>query len=166
MSGSTDPGAPGNGSIMCLVLVAIGWVSEPLMAVEMAAQSSRTTHGRQEDVDGCRLLAAYLVGALSGVTKEKLLAPDGWIVEALPEALSPKIAAIAAGSESFEEGALMAVNLGDDADTTGAVFGQIGGAFYGVEGIPQGWFEKMAMRERIEELATQLIQTKGASSPS
>jgi ADP-ribosyl-[dinitrogen reductase] hydrolase len=58
-----------------------------------------------------------------------------------------------AGSDSFEEGALKAVNLGDDADTTGAVFGQIGGAFYGVEGIPEGWLAKVAMRERIEELA-------------
>jgi ADP-ribosylglycohydrolase len=58
------------------------------MAVEMAAQSSRTTHGTQEAVDGCRLLAAYLVGALSDVSKEDLLAADGWIVEALPEARS------------------------------------------------------------------------------
>ena len=41
-------------------------------------------------------------------------------------------------SESFEEGALLAVNLGDDADTTGAVYGQLAGALYGVEGIPAG----------------------------
>lgn len=31
---------------------------------------------------------------------------------------------------------LFAVNLGDDADTTGAVYGQIAGAYYGVEKIP------------------------------
>jgi len=115
-----------------------------------------------------------------------------WIVEALqvPEALSPKIAAIAAGSfqkkqpleirgtgyvvdsleaslwafagsESFEEGALKAANLGDDADTTGAVFGQIGGAFYGVEGVPEGWLEKVAMRGKIEELVVGLMQVEG-----
>lgn len=42
-------------------------------------------------------------------------------------------------SESFEEGCLMAVNLGDDADTTGAIYGQIAGACYGESGIPDKW---------------------------
>ena len=48
------------------------------------------------------------------------------------------------------------VNLGEDADTTGAVFGQIAGAYYGEEGIPAAWREKLAMRETIETLAEQL----------
>ena len=49
--------------------------------------------------DACRLLAAYLVGALSGVTKEDLLELGGWIADALQEApaLSPKIAAVVDG---------------------------------------------------------------------
>ena len=51
----------------------------------------------------------------------------------------------------------MALNLGNDADTTGAVFGQIGGAFYGVEGIPEGWREKLTSRDRLDDLATQLM---------
>ena len=33
------------------------------------------------------------------------------------------------GSENFRDGALRVVNLGDDADTTGAVYGQIAGAY-------------------------------------
>lgn len=57
---------------------------------------------------------------------------------------------------SFEEGALLAVNLGDDADTTGAVYGQLGGAEYGASGIPARWLEKLAWREWIEEMAEQL----------
>jgi ADP-ribosyl-[dinitrogen reductase] hydrolase len=40
-----------------------------------------------------------------------------------------------ARSTSFEHGALLAVNLGDDADTTGAIYGQLAGAFYGVDAI-------------------------------
>jgi ADP-ribosylglycohydrolase len=40
-------------------------------------------------------------------------------------------------SDSFREGALRAVNLGNDADTTGAIYGQLAGAFYSVNGIPQ-----------------------------
>lgn len=59
-------------------------------------------------------------------------------------------------SSSFEEGALAAVNLGDDADTTGAVYGQIAGAAYGLSGIPAGWLDKLAWRERIHATADAL----------
>ena len=99
--------------------------------------------------------------------------------------LAPKIAAVAAGSfkakdppaiqgsgyvvdsleaalwafhrsHSFKDGALLAVNLGDDADTTGAVYGQLAGAYYGEEGIPEAWRVKLAYREVIEGYAEQL----------
>lgn len=39
-------------------------------------------------------------------------------------------------SATFEEICLLAVNLGDDADTTAAIYGQIAGAYYGIDGIP------------------------------
>jgi ADP-ribosylglycohydrolase len=39
-------------------------------------------------------------------------------------------------SSSFREGALLAVNLGNDADTTGAIYGQLAGAFHGESEIP------------------------------
>ena len=54
---------------------------------------------------------------------------------------------------SFEEAILAAVNLGEDADTTGAICGQVAGAFYGMAGIPEGWLQRLALRERIRELA-------------
>jgi ADP-ribosyl-[dinitrogen reductase] hydrolase len=60
-------------------------------------------------------------------------------------------------SDSFREGCLLAVNLGDDADTTGAVFGQLAGAYYGEKGIPQSWRAKLACRELIESLAERLL---------
>ena len=56
----------------------------------------------------------------------------------------------------FREGALLAVNLGDDADTTGAVYGQIAGAFYGCDGIPAAWRDTVAMRDQIVGLADRL----------
>ena len=59
-------------------------------------------------------------------------------------------------SDSFRDGALLAVNLGDDADTTGAVYGQLAGAFYGEQAIPQSWRAKLAMREMIERFADRL----------
>ena len=42
-------------------------------------------------------------------------------------------------SESFGDGCLLAVNLGDDADTTAAIYGQLAGAYYGIDGIPREW---------------------------
>ena len=52
-------------------------------------------------------------------------------------------------SDSFEEGVLKAVNLGDDADTTGAVYGQLAGAYYGIDGIPEQFQDKIVMKELI-----------------
>jgi ADP-ribosylglycohydrolase len=58
---------------------------------------------------------------------------------------------------SFEEGCLLAVNLGNDADTTGAIYGQIAGAYYGERGIPEEWRKKVAMGERIRGMAEGLM---------
>ena len=59
-------------------------------------------------------------------------------------------------SHSFKEGCLLAVNLGDDADTTSAVYGQLAGAFYG-QGIPESWLSQLAYRNLIEASADQLF---------
>jgi ADP-ribosylglycohydrolase len=60
-------------------------------------------------------------------------------------------------SGSFKDGAFLAVNLGDDADTTGAVYGQLVGAFYGTGSIPEEWRAKLAKRELIERSARALF---------
>ena len=159
-------------------------------AVARAGESSRTTHATATAVDGCRYLAALILGALAGMAKEELLRPafapagaeDLWQASPLAE----PVAAVAAGSfrtkpstrirgtgyvvdsleaalwafarsSSFEEGALLAVNLGEDADTTGAVYGQLAGAFYGETGIPAGWLEKLHQRGYITGLADRLF---------
>jgi ADP-ribosyl-[dinitrogen reductase] hydrolase len=69
-------------------------------------------------------------------------------------------------SSSFKEGCLFSVNLGDDADTTGAVYGQIAGAFYGEEGIPESWKEKLAHRVLIDSLAERLFELSTGRSAS
>ena len=72
----------------------------------------------------------------------------GYVVDALEAALWAFHR-----SDSFREGALLAVNLGDDADTTGAIYGQIAGAHYGVEAIPTSWRSKLTMHAEITALA-------------
>ena len=59
-------------------------------------------------------------------------------------------------SRDFREGALLAVNLGDDADTTGAIYGQIAGAYFGVEAIPAKWRENLTMTAEITSMADSL----------
>lgn len=62
-------------------------------------------------------------------------------------------------SSNFKDGCLMAVNLGDDSDTTGAIYGQLAGAFYGIESIPIDWSEKLAKRDLIEKMALKLFNS-------
>jgi ADP-ribosyl-[dinitrogen reductase] hydrolase len=51
-----------------------------------------------------------------------------------------------------------AANLGDDADTTAAICGQLAGAFYSESGIPKKWLERLAMRQEISTLADRLFE--------
>ncbi len=61
-------------------------------------------------------------------------------------------------TESFADGCLRAANLGDDADTTAAVYGQLAGAYYGIESIPAEWRRKLAKSSVIEGLAQSLYE--------
>ena len=77
----------------------------------------------------------------------------GYVVSSLEAALWAF-----AKSTSFEHGALLAVNLGDDADTTGAVYGQIAGAFHGADAIPERWRSKLARLGTLEGFARRLMK--------
>ena len=61
----------------------------------------------------------------------------------------------------FREAVLRAVNLGDDADTTGAVCGQLAGAYWGESGIPAEWREGLAGRDMIEKALSGLLRGSG-----
>src|SRR5215217_7655293 len=71
--GPTASNRAGNGSIMRLAPVPLFFADNPQEAIERSAESSRTTHGAREAVDGCRYFGALLVGAVSGASKEELL---------------------------------------------------------------------------------------------
>jgi ADP-ribosyl-[dinitrogen reductase] hydrolase len=75
-----------------------------------------------------------------------VIAGSGYVVRSLEAALW---AFHDAGD--FREAVLKAVNLGDDADTTGAVCGQLAGAYWGVEGIPRAWLDALAKCEELED---------------
>ena len=60
-------------------------------------------------------------------------------------------------STNFRSAILLAANLGDDADTTAAIAGQLAGAIYGAAAIPQDWLAALAWRERLAETAGRLF---------
>jgi ADP-ribosyl-[dinitrogen reductase] hydrolase len=102
-----------------------------------------------------RPLAREIDDIASGSFKRKD-PPDirgtGYVVQSLEAALW----AFYHGN-SFKEGCLLAVNLGDDADTTGAVYGQLAGAFYGEDGIPKDWREKVSHHELFVSYGEKLL---------
>lgn len=180
-AGSTDPYSAGNGSMMRLAPVVLLYYPDAQRVDDFARQSSRTTHGAQEAIECCVVLARAISLALSGAPKVQLLSISTAGLNA------PKVVAIAQGgyrdksrdqitgsgyavasleaalwcvvnTECYADAVLMATNLGDDADTTAAIAGQLAGAFYGVQGIPARWLEKVWMRDEIEEMADGLLK--------
>lgn len=180
IAGSTDPQSAGNGSLMRLAPAAIRYWREPDLLSEVAARQSATTHAAPEAVDACRAYAGLLRQAISGVPLHEALAPkqadwsgaigaimagswrgkprdqirsSGYVAHSLEAALW------AVGqARDFADAVLIAANLGDDADTTAAIAGQLAGAAWGASGIPAHWLERLAWRERIIELAERLFE--------
>ena len=183
-SGSTDPRASGNGSLMRLAPVPMFYYPDITAAIYYSGESSRTTHASPECIDGCRYFAWLLCQAFAGQEKDELLARPDDVPFDPP--FAPKIDAIVSGAyrtkardrivgngyvvnsleaalwsfattDSYQDAILTATNLGDDADTTAAICGQIAGAYYGVSAIPSSWLAKVALRTEIEELADRIM---------
>lgn len=180
-SGITDVHLSGNGSIMRLAPIPLFFYPDREQIAIFSAESSRTTHGSKECLDACRLLGIVIAGSLAGRDKDSILSVDhdlpissvsikhiaqgtyrdksessirgtGYVVDSLEAALWSFW-----NSDSFESAVLKAANLGDDADTTAAVCGQIAGAFYGIDGIPDHWLNRLAKRDEIVSLADRLL---------
>ena len=182
-SGSTAAHTAGNGSLMRLAPIPIFYAHDPAQAVHYAAESSRTTHGAAAAVDACRYFTALILRAFAGHPKADLFlsGADEWGHEPLTAAIDairrgsfqykqpPDIrgtgyvvdsleAALWAfwHSHDFREGCLLAANLGDDADTTAAIYGQLAGAYYGLAAIPASWRTQITLHDQILTLANQL----------
>ncbi len=187
-SGTDDPRVAGNGSIMRIAPVALYYHPHEDAVIERAAESSMTTHGAAECVDACRLLGSMLHRALSGAGRDAILAQDEPFGRSRPK-LVESIQEIASGAwrakgedaiegsgrvvrsleaatwcfaqaRDFRDAVLRAANLGDDADSTAAVCGQIAGAYWGAGGIPGSWLDKLAKRETIAALADRLLEAR------
>ena len=180
LAGSTDPMSAGNGSLMRLAPVAIRHFHDRARLRDVAARQSRTTHAAPEAVDACVAYAECLADAIEGRRRSEVLhsradgfagAIDGIVAGSWRGKPRTKIRASGyvahsleaalwsvGRSDGFREAVLVAVNLGEDADTTGAITGQLAGALGGADAIPAAWLKTLAWRERLTEVATALLE--------
>lgn len=178
MAGSTDPQSAGNGSLMRLAPVPIFYAFDPEARLDAARRQSAVTHGAQEAVEACAAYADIVAEAIQGWSKAQVFTPrEGWVPDKVARAMrmeticwdraqvrgsgyvihSLEAALWAVGSaKDFSEAVLLAANLGEDADTTAAIAGQLAGALWGVSGIPPEWLDLLAWRDRITTLADRL----------
>jgi ADP-ribosyl-[dinitrogen reductase] hydrolase len=179
--------AAGNGSLMRLAPVPIYFRNNFKEAVEYSGESSLTTHNNQMAIDSCKYLGALIQQFINArikmdafkikVIKETALdlnltnkviesitgsfeknrdeiKSDGFVIHTLEASLWSFL-----NTDSFEQAVLLAANLGDDADTTAAVTGQLAGAYYGFSSIPEKWLNKLADYSLLKDIAEKLYNS-------
>ena len=79
---------------------------------------------------------------------------EGWVGE---EALAIAIYCSLKFQNDFEQAIIVAVNHSGDSDSTGAITGNILGAYLGVDAIPPSWSSPLELRSVIEKIADDLF---------
>lgn len=183
-AGSINPKRPGNGCIMRLAPVPLFFFPDEDAIIKYSGESSQTTHGHPESVFASRLFGRIIFLALSGKNKNEIL------FDHVPENDAPEhIRQIAQGdyknkkeneiestffaakcleaalwcffhTDNFKDAILKAANLGGDADSTAAVCGQLAGAFYGFDDIPEDWVNTLVKKDMILEMAERLYSIR------
>ena len=178
----------GNGSLMRTAPVALRYVNEPQSRAAVALADSALTHFDQVAGWACvafdELIAAAIAGELGEqlpaiaarlqeddprvavvlrqageATREEIVA-SGYVLDTLKAALWAVLR-----SGSFEDALITAVNLGDDADTAGAVAGALAGALYGEAAIPARWASALIVRDRVLAAADGLTDLAFPATP-
>ena len=183
-SGSHDPYSAGNGALMRLAPVVLHWFGtgseDPEELAELARQQGAVTHAAATSLEACAAFADILRVAVTAPNKEAVfkhaanlsfcpevnnilagswrgkhrrdIQSSGFVLHSLEAALW-----CFARTSNFRDAVLLAANLGDDADTTAAITGQLAGAYYGLEQIPSEWRKMLAWSNKIETMGQALL---------
>ncbi|KAL8813560.1 MAG: hypothetical protein Q9223_004888 [Gallowayella weberi] len=176
----------GNGSLMRVSPIGLVYHRDHTKAMEYAAASSRLTHPYLTNSEACSIYTKLIASTFLDLSKSDLASiisdwsftdPDlktrfekygkrqrwkevgqeqisssGYVVHSLDASLWAFFT-----TNTFEEGALRVVNLGDDADTVGAIYGGIAGAFYGLEAIPPKWLKGLKAKSIVDDVVESLV---------
>lgn len=175
----------GNGSLMRVAPIGLVYFRDMEIALSNAALSSNATHPYPRCAECCQIYTRLIVRALNGASKEELaeefarinftdvkvkqrldryssltdwentdeehIKSSGYVLSTLEAALWAFFT-----TSTFKSGAVKVVNLGDDADTVGAVYGGLAGSYYGLEEIPADWIASLQKKNVVEEIASGL----------
>ena len=172
----------GNGSVMRLAPIPVFYHQQGLeIVLQKSAESSMVTHSSELCQQSCKYLGGVIHQLLRGSQKDHLfdfvkeltndfnkefdklrrlnikeldVTNSGYCVSSLEAAMHAFIS-----TNSFLDGLVQVVNNGKDSDTVGAIYGQIAGAFYGYNQIPQELLEGLMKYNEIEVLIDNLISS-------
>lgn len=185
LAGSTDPNTAGNGALMRLAPIVLHWFGinskDTHVLAELARAQGDVTHGAAVSLEACAAFAELTRFAVTATDKGSVLEhsyslkfhpevdnimagswrgkhrrdirSSGYVLHSLEAAMW-----CFARTSNFRDAVLLAANLGDDADTTAAITGQLAGAFYGLEAISAEWRQKLAWGEKIEAMGYALLR--------
>jgi ADP-ribosyl-[dinitrogen reductase] hydrolase len=177
-----DP--PSNGAIMRLLPISLFFSSSLKTSQEHSIDMTRLTHGPLECVEASVILNYILLMILDGKSKSEIfkfthleyafktriknlltneflkksyeeVSGIGNAYETLESAMH-----IFYHANNFYDGLIKAVNIGDDTDTVGAVYGQMAGAYFGLQSIPTQFTEQLYNIAKIKKEAEALWQNK------
>lgn len=179
--------ADGNGALMRLAPVACVHWKQVSRATKVGAAQSRTTHASDLSSAACGVLAGLLSQLIAGddwvtarqqagsgdlpselatifhddltVLPEARVSSSGYVIHTLQAALWA-----VETTTCFENALIRAVNLGDDADTVGAVAGQLAGARYGYSAIPERWRNKLVKHDHLYDTACRLYSASDSAA--
>lgn len=171
-----------NGSVMRCAPVAMLDRADRHANARHSADSSRITHANPLCIEGCVVLNAAIaallndphidpvaiagavtgnetvLAALQGVSSANAerLDAGGYVLATVQSALWA-----VTNHRTLEDAIVAAVNLGQDADTTGAVAGALAGAKWGAAAIPDRWLDVLLHREELTSLADGIFALSG-----
>jgi ADP-ribosyl-[dinitrogen reductase] hydrolase len=185
VAGFASGSAAGNGSVMRCAPVALRFRTDPDRLVSATRDSARVTHADPRCQWAAVAVNQGIVHLLNGGKIDQVIEAAAAGIEeketlsALRKAQELKREQVRSGgfvldtmqaaywallqSDTFEEAAVLAVNLGGDTDTTGAVTGALAGAAYGESAIPARWLDRVQHRAKLTELADRLLEHSEAA---
>jgi len=206
--------------------IVLTYFMEPEICMKYVENLVQTTHVSKICIDACKFYANLMIGALMGVSKEKLLSENFNIMDITTygglkynkinhkylghctdtllictdqkkvtckstkekkfiRGLFPSVGEIQRGSykkkkrdqiqsdnniihcieaalwafyltDNFEDGCILAINLGVNANAIGAIYGQLAGIYYGFTQVPQKWISKLHKFSDLYEVSQNL----------